>query len=251
MLRKYFNKANLHTMRNVTVIIVAVFGSFWLTSLVLQVAIWILLRFNVPIGSVNQNILNSVLAFVAYAVTIVIFVFVLRQLKIRLSSAERGMSRMPVWSDLLLAPLGFILYMLLSVVLMFLAGLLIPGFDINKAQDVGFSNLSGPYEALAAFIALVILAPIAEEILFRGYLFGALKKYLRSWQVILITAIIFAFMHGSLNVGVDTFALGIMLATLRASSGSIWPSILLHMMKNSLAFYLIFINPALLHTISG
>lgn len=248
MSQKYLTNPKTQKLTKVSLIIIAVFGSFWVTSLILRLIIWILIQLGVPLGSINLNILNSVVALIAYIITLVVFVFVLGKLRIKLTNTQKAMSRMPTWTDLILAPLGFLIYLLLSVALTLVATFVIPGFDATQAQDVGFSNLTGPYEALAAFVTLVILAPVAEEILFRGYLLGALKLYLRSWQVVLITALIFAFMHGSLNVGVDTFALGIILAVLRLSSGSLWASILLHMMKNSLAFYLIFINPSILHT---
>ena len=94
---------------------------------------------------------------------------------------------------------------------------------------------------MLAFITLVVIAPVAEEVLFRGYLYGKLKKYVPVWAAILITSALFGLIHGTWNVAVDTFALSIILCLLRESTGGIWASILLHMIKNGIAFYFLFI----------
>jgi hypothetical protein len=101
----------------------------------------------------------------------------------------------------------------------------------------------------------VIIAPIAEEVLFRGYLLGKLKKSVPIWLAILITSLLFGAFHlvnsgnYSWNLAIDTFALSIVLCSLRVLTGSIWASILLHMVKNGIAFYLFFISPLLLVTL--
>ena len=98
---------------------------------------------------------------------------------------------------------------------------------------------------------LVIIAPVAEELLFRGYLLGKLRKHAPLWVAILVTSVIFGAIHLAWNVGIDVFALSIVLCVVRVVSGSLWPSIMLHMLKNGLAFYLLFINPTVLSTLGG
>jgi membrane protease YdiL (CAAX protease family) len=71
------------------------------------------------------------------------------------------------------------------------------------------------------------------------------------WLAILITSTLFGLIHGAWNVGIDTFALSIVLCVVRLKTGSLWASILIHMTKNAIAFYLLFINPLLLHTLGG
>jgi membrane protease YdiL (CAAX protease family) len=53
------------------------------------------------------------------------------------------------------------------------------------------------------------------------------------------------------NVALDVFILSIVMCGLREMTGSIWAGVVLHMMKNGLAFYLLFINTALLSTMGG
>jgi len=128
---------------------------------------------------------------------------------------------------------------------------LFPWIDVNQVQDTGFSNLGQRYEYILAFLTLVVIAPVAEEAIFRGYLYGKVKKFVPIWVAILATSLLFGFIHGAWNLAIDTFALSIILCILRESTGSIWSSILLHMAKNSIAFYVLFINPLLLAIIVG
>ena len=102
-----------------------------------------------------------------------------------------------------------------------------------------------------AFLTLVVIAPVAEETIFRGYLLGKLRKFVPVWLAILATSVLFGAVHGAWNLAIDTFALSVVMSLLRQNTGSLWASILLHMTKNGIAFYILFINPAILHTLGG
>jgi membrane protease YdiL (CAAX protease family) len=151
----------------------------------------------------------------------------------------------------LLAPAGAIIYLLLSALLITLAGIVFPQIDLQQAQEIGFRNLADYSQYLLAFLTLVVVAPLAEEILFRGYLYGKLRKHAPLWLAMLVTSGLFGLAHGQWNVAIDTFALSAVMCSLREVTGSIWAGVLLHMLKNGLAFYLLFINPSLLNTIGG
>jgi membrane protease YdiL (CAAX protease family) len=209
-------------------------------------------KLGVPFGGLNQTILNTIFAITIYALTLLIVIGLpWKILKSRTTKQDVGLENLPTWTDLLLAPAGFLVYIIFSALLTAGAMALLPWFDANQAQDTGFDRLNVQYEYILAFFSLVILAPVAEEVLFRGYLFGKLKKFVPIWAAILLTSLLFAVVHFSWNVGVDVFALSIILCLLRQLSGSLWPSILLHMLKNGVAFYLLFINPLLLNTLGG
>lgn len=121
----------------------------------------------------------------------------------------------------------------------------IPGFDSEQAQEVGFDGITTSADYVMAFVGLVLLPPIFEELLFRGYLFGRLRKYVPFWLAAIVTSIAFGFVHGQWNVGVDTFVLSIFLCYLREHTGSLWASMLLHGIKNGLAYFFLFIAPLL------
>jgi len=151
-----------------------------------------------------------------------------------------GLRRASVKSMLIVIP-AFVIYLAASLSLTVVAQLLISGFDINQTQNIGFSRSGGSIELIAAFIGLVVLTPIFEELIFRGVLFQGLRRRLPFWWSAIITSVIFAVAHGQWNVAVDTFALSFILCFLVERSNSILPAIFLHALKNSLAFTLLFI----------
>lgn len=201
-------------------------------------------------GDVNPTIINATVSAIIYVLAITLTVLVpWLVFKDKTDREELGLARSPNWSDLLLAPAGFVVYIVLSALLLWAATEWLTFIDFDQVQETGFSNLGQQYEYILAFVTLVIIAPVAEEILFRGYLFGKLRKHVPVWLAIIVTSLLFGLVHAAWNVGIDVFALSIILCLLRVVSKSLWPSILLHMTKNALAFYLLFINPTLLGTL--
>jgi len=181
-------------------------------------------------------------AAMVYVLTLGIAIAVPKFLLKRQTSLKAiGLQRMPYWKDIGLAFVAVVPYILISTGLVLLATNYLPGFDADQVQDVGFSKTMNQSGLLVAFITLVILAPVAEEALFRGYLYGKMRKSTSAVVAILLTSLGFAVVHGQINVGIDVFALSIILCLLRELTGSIWAGILLHMIKNAVAFYFLFI----------
>lgn len=151
-----------------------------------------------------------------------------------------GVIDLPTILDILLSLLAFFLYIIVSGFILDLFKNF-PWFQVNQAQDVGFSHYLIGLDRIFAFISLVILAPIFEELIFRGWLYGKIRKKISLIPAILIVSILFGFMHGQWNVGVNVFVLSLFLCGLREFTGTIYASILLHMIKNGLAFYFMYV----------
>ena len=225
---------------------------------IIPVLIQGLVQAGVPLVSINPALFNAIAAAVIYVLSLVVVIGLPYWLQQRRTTKQDiGMTRLPSWIDLALAPAAFFVYMLSFGIIAYIVSLLIPDFNFTQRQEIGFSGLSHPYEYILAFATLVLLAPVAEETLFRGYLFGKLKKHAPIWLSIIITSILFAGLHLiagqqlQWNVALDTFVLSLVLCSLRLVTGNIWAGILLHMLKNGIAYYFLFINPSLLHTIGG
>ncbi len=243
MLQKYSRSIRLAM---VLILPIWVLISFYSAQVIVVVWLAILSFLKVPLTSINSAIVDSAIAAVVYIITLSLAIGVPYLVnRRRVNLADVGFTRLPSWTDIFLTPAAMIVYFVLSVTLIMLATNVLPGFDVNQPQDIGFKQITAGYEYILAFTTLVVIAPIAEETLFRGYLYGKLKNFVPFWVAILITSVLFGFIHGDWNLAVDTFALSVILCLLREYTGSIWASILLHMAKNGLAFYIIFINPSL------
>lgn len=239
MLRNY---SKLDLVRMVIVLPVWVLFGIYAAQLLLGLSIELLEFAGVPLASYNETMINTVLTALLYvfSVSIVIglpWLF----MKKPTTKQEVGLTRLPTWTDILSAPAGFIIYAIISSILIMLASQVFPWFNADQVQQTGFDQVSRNYELVLAFLSLVVIAPISEEILFRGFLYGKLKKYMPIWIAVIATSVLFGFVHGAWNLAFDTFALSVILCILRELTGSIWASILLHMVKNALAFYLLFI----------
>lgn len=218
-------------------------------ALVLAIAA-VLQEFDVSFDTVNETVFNTAITGIVYGLAISIVLGVPLLIKRRPTTRkELGLHRLLRWRDIGLAPAGLIVYVILTQIVAAIAVLALPFVDYTQAQETGFTGLSSQLEYILAFASLVVIAPVAEEVLFRGYLFGKLRKYAPLWVSILITSLLFAFVHFQWNVALDVFALSIVLCVLRVASGSIWPAILLHMMKNGIAYYFLFINTSLTSTL--
>lgn len=84
-------------------------------------------------------------------------------------------------------------------------------------------------------LAAVIIAPLVEEIFFRGFLFAGLKKRFTWPKAMLISSGLFAFLHLTPLAVPPIFILGLVFAYLYQRSGSIWPAVIIHSLVNSLA----------------
>lgn len=153
------------------------------------------------------------------------------------------------WKDLGYALGGAVIYAMLFVIFLSLVNAIIP-VDSTKEQAIGFDrNITGA-SLIWAFASLVILPPIIEEIIFRGFLYGTFRRRNISIAVSIIwTSLIFGALHlkgssdGSLLwiAFIDTFVLSVVLCYLREKTGSIWASIMLHALKNGLVFANLFL----------
>lgn len=229
-----------------------VLAGFILAQVLVGLLIQGLQLLNVPLQLINPSLFSTGAAASIYVLSIGLVIGLpWLTKKFATTKEELGLSRLPSWSDIFLAPAGFFVYLLLSAAFTYLAMQYLTFINFDQVQTTGFEQLGQRFEYIAAFVALVILAPFAEEVLFRGYLLGKLRKHVPLWVAILITSLLFGAVHMAWNVGIDVFALSIVLCLLRVTSRSLWPSILLHMLKNGIAFYFLFINPLLLTTMGG
>ena len=80
----------------------------------------------------------------------------------------------------------------------------------------------------------LVIAPAAEELIFRGYIFGVLCRYVGKWWALLISALVFAAIHAHIPSLAGLFALAITLTLVYEGTGSLWAPILMHSLFNAI-----------------
>jgi membrane protease YdiL (CAAX protease family) len=82
-------------------------------------------------------------------------------------------------------------------------------------------------------LAAVLVAPLCEELLFRGYLYPVAKKFTGPWLAACSSALFFAAAHGNLSALLPLFLFGLLLVWIYEKTGSLWAPIAVHFCFNS------------------
>ena len=110
------------------------------------------------------------------------------------------------------------------------------GKESQEDTTAIIQGLDSPFGILMGFLAIAVVAPIVEELLFRGYLQTALGRYLKPWMAIAISSIVFGAIHFQPHALPVLALLGAVFGYLYHRTGSLKVNIALHMANNALAF---------------
>ncbi len=111
------------------------------------------------------------------------------------------------------------------------------GLFSMRAQPDMLPAFGGGIEGLSqALLVGGLVAPIAEEAFFRGYLFAGLRHHFGRVAAYLLSAGLFALAHILPTSYPPIFVLGLLFALLYEQTGSIWPAVIMHGSINALAF---------------
>jgi len=93
-------------------------------------------------------------------------------------------------------------------------------------------------EIAVYFVLICVIAPVLEEVLFRGFIYAGLRRSFAPPFAVVLSAAMFALAHQSLAAisMVAVACVGILLAYLYERTRTLWPSIAVHMLHNLLAF---------------
>jgi len=105
---------------------------------------------------------------------------------------------------------------------------------VEQLQDTVqvLQESDNPVIIILMVITAVFVAPICEEIVFRGYLYPVLKKFVGLGPALILSSIVFSAAHGHLAVLLPLFILGALLVLIYEYTGSIWAPIAVHFCFN-------------------
>jgi len=92
-----------------------------------------------------------------------------------------------------------------------------------------------PVSPIISIFSVIIVAPIYEEIIFRGILLRGMAKKMNPNIAIVVSALLYAIVHMNIPQGINAFFLGLVLGFIYLRSGSIYLSIFAHFVNNILA----------------
>jgi membrane protease YdiL (CAAX protease family) len=120
-----------------------------------------------------------------------------------------------------------------------LYGLLLMQFGWESQPDMTplLRRLSSPWPL---FVAVVLVAPLAEETFFRGFVFGGLRARYDWRTAAAISSALFAAVHLQLLFFIPAFVFGFVFAWLYQRSGSIWPGMILHALVNGISLAIVY-----------
>ena len=180
------------------------------------------------LGEVNMHPIADNLTSIL--TMIVLVSFILWRMKVRnISFASLGSFSLKR-NDLFLGTLFLFLFIGLEEIYMWLLGIEIPK---------GFINFMLSEPLILGLISVIIIAPIAEEFIFRGFLYSQLKiTKLGSWGAVTVSSLLWTVIHFQYEplILVILFIFGIFLGYIRMAYSSLVLPIALHAINNTYAF---------------
>ena len=108
----------------------------------------------------------------------------------------------------------------------------------NIARGMEFLTFATPLEALLVVGGAVLVAPLVEELVFRGFFQGQLEQgYRDATKAVLFSAALFMILHFNPWWSLQIYLLGVILGYLAWRTASIWPAVVVHAVNNSLAVW--------------
>ena len=113
------------------------------------------------------------------------------------------------------------------------------GIVFTTSRDNYAQNVEAMYETpIATFFQVVIIAPLWEELIFRGFLLKRELRYRSQFVAIVLVAFFFGLLHMSVVQGISAFAAGLILCLFYAKRRSVGLTVMAHSFYNALAYVL-------------
>ena len=155
-----------------------------------------------------------------------------------------GVDRMPVGRSVLLGVSLLVSALPLVFAVDYLASVLLKVNPSTDAQEVIriFENSSTGAQRIPIILLAVVIAPVAEELAFRGYLYGVIKRYFGAVPALVLSGILFALIHLNLPSFFPLLVLASVFALAYELSGSLLVPMTMHALFNALSLILVLVE---------
>lgn len=156
-------------------------------------------------------------------IAVVLAFYLLRRIKLSEALWLRRVDLSTLWTGAALSP-G--LYLVVTLVLAAL-----PDTWTESYNDAASGIETGSFLGV---LSIVLVAPVVEEIIFRGLIMTRLSRVMPGWLAVVLSAAVFGVCHGHPVWAGYAFVLGVLYGFVALQAGSILPSILGHLVFNSI-----------------
>lgn len=147
-----------------------------------------------------------------------------------------GLDRLKPWQTIVWAVVGCVIcfMVVIPVALVWVKEFVTPVFGIPKMQDmiIFYRETATPMDRLVIIISACVVAPLAEEVIFRGYIYPVLKRFTEPVFATIIVSLIFASIHHNVAALAPLAALSVLLIISYELSASLWVPIAIHSLFN-------------------
>ena len=137
-----------------------------------------------------------------------------------------------------------VLYTLLCMPLVTVVNAISMLFVDNTVVAISSEILALPFPV--ALLIIAVVGPCSEEFVFRGIMYHSYKKDGNALGAVLLSALVFGFMHMNLNQAGYAIVIGIALAILMIATGSILAPMIMHFMINAQSVCMMYITEYLM-----
>ncbi len=226
------------------------FQAPWSLKDVFHITITVILIFILITGFLNMLNLEDLLEGSKYTslflsfgillqglISILVVLYFTKKKYKKINLRDFGFKKIGVWKSILAILSAYFVYIGITIIIaaiIYHFKVEIPGYEVqeNILELFGETNL----DLIFAGIAIVLIAPIAEEVFFRGFFLRALSNKWGIYYGSIASALVFSFLHYPWQSFIPIFILGLIINSLVIRYKSIWPAIGFHIFNNGIVF---------------
>jgi uncharacterized protein len=207
------------------------------TAILMGSSIYFVNQFGLSDNDIQGWILMPM--FLLQWVVMLLPIYIFTRGKHKLSTETFGIKKVGLRSTVSLVIKGYLLYLAINFligILIVFKGIEIPGYQVQEEILPLFGSQT--IDLVLAGTIIILVAPVIEEIVFRGFLLRGLVNHYGKVIGSVVAAFIFSALHFPWQSFIPIFILGLVMNSMVIKSKSIIPSIVFHMTNNAIAFSL-------------
>ena len=206
----------------------AVVGIYLLATVASSIVMAIIAAVSGGAGSLAERMSSGPMSALSYALSMTLtIVGVLIYRKLRRGKGKMFRLSMRGFNPMLIL-WGFVLVLITGIVIE-------PVLNLFPESFLDLLNQMGANGGWSVLM-LAVLAPVMEEVLFRGILLESVREKYSSGRAIVLSALMFGVIHIIPQQVVNAFVIGLILGYIYVRTDSLWPVIIIHALNNAMAY---------------